>query len=75
MPSVHVWLGLNNPDSVSCTDTSCNGQLKWEDESDFNYQAFFGSFQVRNIHGTVIKEKQLNCTYSFCLSVDWVFTY
>ena len=68
MPSVHVWMGLNNPNSVSCTDTNCNGQLKWEDNSDFNYKAFFGSFQVQ-ISIQMINWKlifELNCiTFQF----------
>ena len=49
IPSVHVWMGLNNPNSVSCTDTLCTGKLKWEDDSDFTYQEFYGSFLVQII--------------------------
>ena len=35
----HVWLGLNNPNTVACSNLQCQGILKWDDGSDFIYNS------------------------------------
>ena len=31
----HFWVGLTNPDGVSCSDNDCTNKLKWHDGTNF----------------------------------------
>ena len=40
-------VGLTNPDGVSCSDGDCDGKLKWEDGTNFNWN----TSPIQNIKG------------------------
>ena len=35
--SIDIWIGLTNPNLVSCKDAGCNGQLVWDDGTSYTF--------------------------------------
>ena len=57
------WVGLANPEGVSCNDSDCSDKLKWQDGSNFTWDPLIHSSidASQNIHGFSLKvdEKRL----------------
>ena len=54
----YFWVGLTNPDGVTCVNSGCTGKLKWLDGSDFTWNS--------TIHSSVVA----NSNYGFRLIVS-----
>lgn len=46
MLAENLWTSLHNPDVRTCSDSACDGKLKWHDGTPFNYISAYSGHEI-----------------------------